>query len=148
MQVEERLEDFGVDLEIPGEEKGKTAPAVRSGNLVFTSAYSSDETGKLSADIPATQGYHEVREAAARCLGAVKWLVHDLDKVTRVVKVQVYLNCTSEFTDQVQVIHGATELLLDAFGEDVGWHARSSCGVQQRHDNAAVAVDLIVEVSG
>ena len=147
MQVEERLEDLGVDLETPGEDTGKFAPAVRSGNLVFTSAYSSDETGKLGADVPATQGYHEVREAAARCLGAVRSVIGDLDKVSRIVKIQVFLNCTAEFTDQVQVLHGATELIVDAFGEQVGRHARSSAGVLQLHDNATVAVDMIVEVT-
>ena len=146
MQVEERLEDIGIDLEEPGGEKGKTAPALRTGSLVFTSAFSSDEQGKLGGDIPATQGYHEVRDATARCLSAIKTVIGDLDKITQIVKIQVFINCTPEFTDQVQVIHGATELLLDAFGEDIGRHVRSSAGVQQLHDNAVVAVDMIVEV--
>ena len=83
MQVEERLEDIGIDLEEPGGEKGKTAPALRTGNLVFTSAFSSDEQGKLGGDIPATQGYHEVRDAitvrVSRTVDAVSELVADCE---------------------------------------------------------------------
>lgn len=147
MNVEERLEELGLELSEPSREKSKVAPAVRAGNLVFTSLFYSDEKGKLGRDIAATQGYNIVQSVTVNCLSALKVLIGDLDRITRLVKVQVYINCDPSFTDQIQVFHGATELLLDVFGEEVGWHARSAAGVAQLHDNAAVALEMIVEVS-
>lgn len=146
MQVEERLEDLGLELVEPQDDKGKIALAIRSGRLIFTSAHASEEQGKLGGTIATAQGYQEVQEATVRCLSAIKALIGDLDKISRVIKIQVFINCTPDFTEHVQVIHGATELLLDLFGEEVGRHVRSAAGVSQLHDNAAVAIDMIVEV--
>ncbi|MBI4550750.1 MAG: RidA family protein [Candidatus Latescibacteria bacterium] len=147
MRVEERLEDLGLELLEPPKEKGKVAAAVRSGNLVFTSGHPSEAKGRLGREVTAAEGYLVAQDAAVRCLSAIKALIGDLDHVTRVVKVTGFVNCTDEFTEHAQVMHGATELLTDLFGEDAGWHVRSVVGVAQLPDNAAVVVEMTVEVS-
>jgi enamine deaminase RidA (YjgF/YER057c/UK114 family) len=146
VQIEERLEDLGLELTALSGEKSKVAPAVRTGNLVFTSMCYSEERGKLGKDISASAGYPIAQGVAVQCLSAIKALIGDLDRISRVVKIQVFVNCEASFTDQVQVFHGATELLLDLFGEEAGWHARSAVGAAQLHDNAAVAMDMVVEI--
>lgn len=146
MKVEERLEDLGLELIEPPKEKGKLAAAVRSGNLVFTSGHTSERRGKLGREVTAAEGYLVAQDAAIRCLSSIKALIGDLDKVTRVVKILGFVNSADGFTEQPQVMHGATELLTDIFGDDVGWHARSAIGVYQLPDNAAVEIEMIVEV--
>lgn len=145
MNVEERLEDLGLELLPLSGEKSKVAPAIRSGDLVFTSLFYSDEQGKLGNEITAAQGYQIVQAVTIQCLSALKSLLGDLDHITQVIKIQIYLNSDPTFTDQVQVYHGATELLLDIFGEETGRSVRSAVGVAVLHDNAAVAMEMVVQ---
>jgi len=147
VRVEERLEELGLDLTEPAGENSKIAPAVQTGHLIFTSLFYSEEKGKFGKDILAAQGYQIAQTVAVQCLGALKVLLNDMDRIERIVQVRVYLNCEPTFTDQVQVFHGATELLLDVFGEKTGWHTRSAVGVAQLHDNAALALEMIVQTS-
>lgn len=148
MIVEERLEDLGLDLLPASGEKSKVAPAIRTGQLVFTSLFYSEEKGRLGNEITAAQGYQIVQAVTVQCLSALKNLLGDLDLITQVVKIQIYLNSEPAFTDQVQVYHGATELLLDIFGEEIGRGVRSAVGAAALHDNAAVAMEMVVQVQG
>lgn len=148
MRVEARLEELGLELLEPPKEKGKLAAAVRSGNLVFTSGHPSETRGKLGRDVTATEGYLVAQDAAVRCLSSIKALIGDLDNVTRVVHILGFVNSTEGFTEHSQVMHGATELFMDIFDEEIGWHARSAVGVSQLPDNAAVEISMIVEVKG
>jgi enamine deaminase RidA (YjgF/YER057c/UK114 family) len=147
MSVEAKLKELGLTVKEPSGPRGKLAPAVRSGNLVFTSGHTSSQTGKVSAEVTKEQAYQGAREAILGCLGAVKWLVGDLGKVRRVVKLLGMVNCAEGFTDTPAVIHGATDLLLELFGPEAGWHARSAVGLYQLPGNCAVEIELIVEVA-
>jgi len=142
----ENLRALGLELPPAPTERGKLAPAVRTGNLVYTSGSTSQITGKLGAEVTVEQGYEAARQAIVGCLGSVAHLVGDLDQVTRVVKLLGMVNAGDGFTDTPGVIHGATDLLLEVFGAEVGWHARSAIGVYQLPGNAAVEIELIVEV--
>ena len=146
MGVNEKLKELGLVVKEPSGPRGKLAPAVRSGNLVFTSGNTSPQVGKVGAEVSLEEAYQGSREAILSCLGAVKWLVGDLNKITRVVKLLGMVNCAEGFIKTPEVIHGATDLLLELFGPEVGWHARSAVGLYQLPGNCAVEIELIVEV--
>lgn len=148
MGVSERLKELGLQLREAPTQRGKLAPAVRTGNLVYTSGATSSLTGKVGTDCTVEQAYEGARDAIIGCLTSVQWLVGDLNKVTRVVKLLGMVNCAEGFYDTPSVIHGATDTLLDIFGPEAGWHARSAIGVYQLPGNAAVEIELIVEVTG
>src|SRR5262249_21220471 len=113
MRIEEKLEQLGLAVKEPSGPRGKLAPAVRTGNLVYTSGNTSSQVGKVGGEVTTEQAYQGAREAILSCLGAVKWLVGDLDKITRVVKLLGMVNCAPGFYDTPAVIHGATDLLLE-----------------------------------
>jgi len=101
---------------------------------------------EVGAEVTLEEAYQGAREAILSCLGAVKWLVGDLNKITRVVKLLGMVNCAEGFFKTPEVIHGATDLLLELFGPEAGWHARSAVGLYQLPGNCAVEIELIVEV--
>jgi enamine deaminase RidA (YjgF/YER057c/UK114 family) len=145
VSIADKLKELG--YEIPAAAPGKLAPAVRTGNLVYTSGATSAVTGKVGADVTIDQAYEGARQAVLGCLGSVQWLVGDLEKVTRVVKILGLVNCAEGFYNTPAVIHGATDTLVEVFGQEKGWHARSAIGVYQLPGNAAVEVEIIVEVA-
>jgi enamine deaminase RidA (YjgF/YER057c/UK114 family) len=149
MSATAKLKELG--LELPAVNPGKLAPAVRTGNLVYTSGACSTIVGKVSdaadAEVSVEQGYEAARQAILGCLASAQWLIGDLDKVTRVVKILGMVNCAEGFSNTPAVIHGATDTLIEVFGKEAGWHARSAIGVYQLPGNAAVEIELIVEVA-
>lgn len=146
MGIEEKLKAMGLAVKEPSGPRGKLAPAVKTGNLVFTSGNTSSQIGKVGAEVSVEEAYQGAREAILACLGAVKWRIGDLDKITQVVKLLGMVNCAEGFYNTPAVIHGATDLLIELFGPEAGWHARSAVGLYQLPGNCAVEIELIVEV--
>lgn len=148
--VAERLSELGLSL--PGVAKPVAAyvPAVMSGNLVFTSGQLPIVDGELVAR--GKVGSDIVREDAARyaqiatlnALAAVDAVIGSLDRVTRVVKVVVFVASAPDFTGQPLVANGASELLLNVFS-DAGMHARSAVGVPVLPLDSPVEVELVLE---
>lgn len=128
-------------------------PAVRTGSLVYSSGQlpfvdgTLLATGIVGAEVDAGTAKQCARMCALNALGAVKALIGDLDRVTRVVKAVGFVAATGDFTDHPAVVNGASELLGMAFG-DAGAHARSAVGVASLPLGAPVEVELIVEVAG
>lgn len=146
MSISDKITELGWHLPTVNAQ-GKLAPAVRTGNLVYTSGAVSLVKGKVGGDVTTEQAYEAAREAILGCLASVAWCIGDLDKITRVVKILGMVNCAEGFTDTPSVIHGATDTLTAIFGQEKGWHARSAIGVYQLPGNVAVEVELIVEVA-
>nr|WP_218847260.1 RidA family protein [Psychromicrobium silvestre] len=125
-------------------------PAVISGNQVFTSGQLPSIAGKLTASgkVGAEVSADEAKQCAAICavnaLAAVKSVIGDLDRITRVIKVVGFVASDPSFTGQPTVINGASELLGEVLGE-AGVHARSAVGVSVLPLNAPVEVELVVE---
>ena len=92
------------------------------------------------------QGYEAARQIALDLLGTIREALGDLDRVNRIVKLLGFVNSAEEFTEQPYVINGASDLLLKVF-EGKGQHARSAIGVAQLPFNAAVEIELILEVT-
>lgn len=148
MKIEEKLKAKGLTLPEAKFGQGKIEPAVRTGNLVFTSGHvSTKHKGKVGKDVTESQAYEGARDAALGCLAAVKGIVGDLDKVTRVVKVLGMVNCAEGYHNTPAVIHGCTDLLNELFGP-AGRHARSAVGLYQLPENYSVEVEIIFEVNG
>ena len=151
MQIENRLKDMGIELPPAVSPVANYVPAVRSGHLVFLSGHGPfDEagaliTGKVGADLTVEQGYQAARRVGIGLLGSLKAEIGDLNNVNRVVKLLGMVNCGPEFTDQPKVINGASDLLVEIFG-DKGKHARSAVGMNALPMNIAVEIEMIVEV--
>ena len=149
-KVEERLVASGIvipDVPVP---LAAYVPGVVSGNLVHTSGQlpmvkgALAFKGKLGQDASVEDGYTAAKQCAVNCLGVVKALIGDLDRVKRVVKVVGFVNSTPDFEAQPKVINGASELLQLAFGEN-GAHARSAVGVAALPLGAMCEVEIVVE---
>jgi enamine deaminase RidA (YjgF/YER057c/UK114 family) len=150
-RAEDRLAELGLALPGVAAPVAAYTPAVRSGDLVFTSGQLPNvdgklvATGKVGGEVDAADAHGYARTCALNALAAVKSLVGDLDKVRRVVKVVGFVASTPDFTGQPGVINGASELLNEVFG-DAGVHARSAVGVAALPLDAPVEVEIVVEV--
>jgi enamine deaminase RidA (YjgF/YER057c/UK114 family) len=145
-----RLEQLGVVLPQVAAPLASYVPAVRTGNLVYTSGQLPIEggklaaTGKVGAEVSPEQGKALARICALNALAAVGSVV-DIDTVARVVKVVGFVASASGFNGQPNVINGASDLFAEVFGDN-GAHARSAVGVSGLPLDAPVEVELIVEV--
>ena len=153
--VEDRLAELGLSVPAVAPPAGVYVPALREGNLVFTSGQlpivSGDlvQTGKVGDGhglVPADDAKALARTCALNAIAAVKSVVGDLDAVTRVVKVVGFVASDPTFTGQPGVINGASELLGHAFG-DAGVHARSAVGVAALPLDSPVEVEIIVALA-
>jgi len=126
-------------------------PGVRTGNLVFTSGQLPalegviKYKGKVGAEVSEEDAKLAAQLAVLNCLAVVKSTIGDLEFVERIVKLTVFVNSDSSFSNQPEVANGASELLVQIFG-DKGSHARAAVGVNVLPRNAAVEVEMIVEV--
>jgi len=146
----DRLRELGIELPEVVPPVASYVPAVRSGDLVWTSGQlpmadgQMAVTGKVGAQVTAEQAKDLARTCALNGLAAIDALV-GLDSVRRVVKVVGFVASAPDFTGQPGVVNGASELLGDVFGE-AGQHARSAVGVASLPLDAPVEVELVVEV--
>ena len=153
MQVEARLKELGIDLPPAITPVANYVPAAKTGNLIFLSGHGPVKedgtliTGKVGADLTVEQGYETARRIAIGLLGTLKAETGDLDRIKRIVKLLGFVNCTAEFADQPNVINGASDFLVEVFGEK-GKHARSAVGTNALPFNIAVEIEMIVEIEG
>ena len=146
-----RLAELGITLPSVAPPVAAYIPAVRSGDLVFTSGQLPTVAGELLARglvgtaVDAEQAKELARTCALNALAAIDALV-GLDAVVRVVKVVGFVASAPGFTGQPGVVNGASELLGEVFGE-AGRHARSAVGVAMLPLDAPVEVELLVEVA-
>jgi enamine deaminase RidA (YjgF/YER057c/UK114 family) len=147
----ERLAALGLTLPDVVPPLAAYVPAVRSGSMVYTAGQLpvvSGEllaTGKVGADVGATEASALARTCAVNALAAAASVAGGLDRIRRVVKVTGFVASAPDFTGQPQVVNGASELLLEIFG-DAGRHARSAVGTAVLPLDAPVEIELIVEV--
>jgi enamine deaminase RidA (YjgF/YER057c/UK114 family) len=126
-------------------------PAVQSGNYVFTSGqipFVKGELkfkGKVGSDLTLEEGYECAKVTALNCLAAIQSVIGDLDRVSRIVRVTGFINSAPGFLDQPKVLNGASDLLVEIFGEK-GKHSRLALGTSELPLGAPVEVDLIVEI--
>lgn len=150
MSASARLAELGIELPIVVKPLGSYVPAVRTGQLVYTSgqlpvaAGTLAQAGKVGVDVTPEQGRELARICALNALAAIDSLV-GIDSVIQVVKVVGFVASGPGFNGQPGVVNGASDLLADVFGDN-GVHARSAVGVSELPLDAPVEVELVVEV--
>ena len=149
--IEKKLEQIGLKLpEIP-KPVAAYIPAKQSGKLIFTAGQLPMVNGELISKGLLGQNVEveEANKAARICtlnaLAAIKGVIGDLDQIKQIVRVVGYVASVPTFTQQPAVVNGASELLLEIFGES-GKHARSAVGMAVLPLNASVEIELTVEV--
>ena len=126
-------------------------PAKQTGNLVFTAGQLPMVNGELitkgllGQDVEIEDAKNAARICTLNALAAIKGVIGDLDRIKQVVRVVGYVASTPTFTQQPAIVNGASELLLEIFGEK-GKHARSAVGMAVLPLNASVEIELTVEV--
>jgi enamine deaminase RidA (YjgF/YER057c/UK114 family) len=123
---------------------------VRSGKLLFISGHIAKIDGKpwvgqLGRELSTEQGKDAARRVAIDLLGTLHGALGDLEKVRRILKLLVLVNSDPSFTEQHLVANGASELLVEVFGDE-GKHARAAFGVPQIPFGSCVEIDLVAEV--
>jgi len=150
MAVADRLEELGLALPAVAAPAGAYVPAVVAGDLVYTAGQlpfvdgALARTGVLGLDVPVDEAADLAGVAALNALAAVASVLGGLDRVTRVVKVTGFVASAPGFTEQPRVINGASQVLVDVFGEH-GRHARSAVGVAALPLGSPVEVELVVQ---
>jgi len=148
-----RLAELGLTLPSVVAPAGSYVPAVRSGQFVYTAGQlpvvdgKLPATGKVGAEVSPSDAARLARTCALNALAAAAAAAGGLDQIARIVKVVGFVASAPGFNAQPQVINGASDLLVEVFGED-GRHARSAVGVAELPLNAPVEVELIAEVRG
>ena len=126
-------------------------PAKQTGNLVFTAGQLPMVNGELISkgllgqDVEIDEANKAARISTLNALAAIKGVIGDLDRIKQIVRVVGYVASVPTFTQQPAVVNGASELLLEIFGEN-GKHARSAVGMAVLPLNASVEIELTVEV--
>lgn len=148
-RIEEKLGQMSVSLPPVAAPAGVYLPALEHNGLVYTSGQlplvegALPATGKVGAEVDLEQAQELAALAVLNALAAVKHVVGDLDRVTRVLKVTVFVASDASFTDQAKVANGASELLGEVFGES-GTHVRAAVGVAVLPLNSPVELELTV----
>lgn len=144
------LESLGLTLPTVPVPIAAYVNCVRTGNLLFLSGglpIDGDRKviGKIPTDVTIEEGYEASRMVVLNRLAVIRDEIGSLDKVKRIVTLNGFVNSTADFYDHPKVINGASELLLQIFGER-GKHSRTALGVPALPLNVAVEINLIVEV--
>ena len=153
MSIDQRLSELGITLPQPAAPVAAYVPAVEHGGLLHISgqiSFAEDGsliTGRVGDDVDLDGGMAAAKRCGVMLLAQIKAALGSLDRVERIVKLGVFVNSASSFTDQPKVANGASELMQDVFGE-AGRHARSAVGVAALPLGVVVEVDAIVAVRG
>lgn len=151
---EHRLADLGIELPPVPPAAGLYAPAARSGSQLYISGQvprAADGSGvaavgKLGQDVTVEEGAALARLCALQALAIARAELGSLDRVVRVVRVAGYVASAPGFTGHPAVVNGASQLLLDVFG-DAGRHARIAIGVAELPGGVPVEVEFLFEVA-
>jgi len=150
--VEQRLEEMGIELGEPTPPTANYVKAVRKDDLIFLSGHGPDKpdggivTGKVGGDaLSVEEGQEAARLTGISMLSTLKQEVRDLNRVEQVVKATGMVNAQPDFTQQSEVVNGFSNLMVEVF-EDRGRHARAAVGMGSLPGNIPIEVEMIVEI--
>ena len=150
MSLTQRLTDLALVLPATAAPGARYAAVVVHGDTAHVSGQLPRDgdrvvvAGKLGRDVSVADAQKGARIALLRGLGALRDELGGLDRVRQILKLTVYVNSTEDFVDHSAVADGASSLIYDLFGPDLGRHARTSVGVAQLPRNGCVELDLVV----
>lgn len=149
MSVATKLKELGIEIPPAPAPAANYVPFAVAGKLVFIAGQvprSPDGklkyVGKVGKDLTEKEGYDAARLCALNCLAQLQAAAGSLDKVKRIVRLGGFVNCVPEFANQPQVINGASDLIVQLFG-DKGRHARTAVGAASLPANVATEVEMI-----
>ena len=152
-EIDARLEELGIELPQAAAAVANYVPYVVTGNLVFVSGQVTIENGefkyqgKVGSDLSVEQGQEAARLCALNIIAQLKEACGgDLDRVQRIVKLGGFVNSTPDFADQPKVINGASDLMVEVFG-DKGKHARAAVSAGALPVGVSVEVDAVAEIA-
>jgi enamine deaminase RidA (YjgF/YER057c/UK114 family) len=150
---DERLAALGITLPTPAKPVANYVGWAKTGNLIFTAGQVPFDNGKivnpgiLGGTVDKDAGKAAARQAAINVIAQLKDACGgDLSRVKRVVKLTGFVACTSSFIDHPFVVNGASDLMVEVFG-DAGRHARSAVGLSSLPLNACVEIEAVVEIA-
>ncbi len=153
MDIEQKLIELGLTLPIASDPQGSYCNCVRTGKLIYVSGKGPvaglDEVpkGKLGREYSTKEGYQFAKLTGLDILAALKLELGTLNKVSRVVKLQGFVNATECFEQHPKVLDGCSDLMAQVFGEK-GVHARSVFGANSVRGNLPIIIDSIFEIEG
>jgi enamine deaminase RidA (YjgF/YER057c/UK114 family) len=153
VSAEGRLRELGIELPEPPEPVASYIPWVLSGKLVFVSGQIPSRngglprTGVVPSDLTIDEATEEARFCAINVLAQLRGAAGSLDAISRIVRLGVFVASAPNFTHQPAVANGASELMMEVFGE-AGRHARAAVGVASLPLGAPVEIDAIAEIEG
>lgn len=150
MSIDARLKELDIALPVAAAPVAAYVPAVLAGGLLHVSGQlpfrdGALMTGRMGEDRDLDYGVEAARRCGLMLLAQIEAALGSLDRVERVVKLGAFINSAADFTDQPKVANGASELMVEIFG-DAGKHARSAVGVPVLPLGAVVEIDAIVQV--
>ena len=152
MSIADTLKSLGIELPPAPAPAANYVPFVKEGNLLFVAGQvpraadgSLPYRGKVGVEITEQQGYEAAKLCALNCLAQVQAALGSLDKVKRIVQVRGFVNCAEGFGNQPEVINGASDVIVQIFG-DKGKHARAAVGTNALPRNVATEVELVAIV--
>jgi enamine deaminase RidA (YjgF/YER057c/UK114 family) len=149
--IEAKLKELGIELPQPPQPVGSYVPIQVVGNLIFTSGHTARINGvrrylgKVGHDVSKDEAYLSARDAALNCLAAIREAIGTLDRVKRIIMVTGYVNSSPGFNQQPDVLNGASDLLMDIFGDE-GRHSRTAVGAAELPFDASVELQMVVEI--
>jgi enamine deaminase RidA (YjgF/YER057c/UK114 family) len=149
MSVQRRLEELGVELPPAPKPVASYVPVAAHGDLAFVAGQVAMEegkpvaTGRVGEDLSVEEAQTLARRCALQSLAALKEALGTLDRVRRIVKVTVWVACSETFTEHPKVANGASDLLVEVFGE-AGKHARAAVGSSSLPLGGPVEVEMVV----
>ena len=143
--IENKLNNLGIRLEQPKAPVANYLGSKRMGDILFVSGRKSELTGEVGSDVSEEQAKKAARDTVVLILSIIKNDIKDLDLIEGVVKLQGFIRSSENFTRQPQVLDGASELLIDLFG-DKGRHARTATGAAQLPYGASIQLDMILKL--
>lgn len=152
-KIEKRLAELGIELPATSAPLANYVPSRRLGQALYISGQvpavggKDQYTGKLGAEYGIEEGQAAARLCAINILAHLRDAVDgDLDAIVGVVRIGGFMNAVPEFTDHPKVLNGASDLMVEVFG-DAGRHARAAVGVYSLPRNVPVEVDAIFEIA-
>lgn len=153
MEIEEKIKKMGIEIPEVPKPVASYVPFRRVGNLIYISGQDCRVNGKLKyegkvgKDISEEEAYEAARITAINLLAILKSAIGNLDKVIKIVNLHGFVNSADGFVRQPMVINGASDLLVEIFGEK-GKHSRCALSMNELPFNTPVEVEMIVEVEG
>ena len=151
--IEEKLSSIGIKLSSPPQPIGSYIPVVQSGNLIFVSGQiplvqgtlPEKYKGKVLSKVSLTDAVEGARQCIINGLEQINKFLGGLETITKFVKITGYVNCDPSFKDHPKVINGASDFILEIFG-DKGKHTRVAVGATSLPLDSVVEIDILCEV--